>query len=88
MPMIMAMALYLLDVVYNVLSEKTEYSKKSVGMILAMIIAFMTTFVFSILANNNIYGWGLFIASWICLTVLKFITTDDGITSPYKISDE
>lgn len=88
MPMIMAMALYLLDVVYNVSSQKAECSKKTFCLILMMIIVFLATFVFSILINNNIYGWVLFITSWICLTVLKFITTDDGTTSPYKISDD
>lgn len=87
MPMIMAMALYLLDVVYNISSQKVECSKKSFCLILVIIITFMTIFVFSILINNNIYGWILFVVSWICLTILKFITTDDGTAIPYPISD-
>ena len=46
------------------------------------IILFMGMFVFSLLVNNNFWGWILFIAAWLSLTVLKFITTEDEQSSP------
>lgn len=87
MPMIMAMALYLWDVLYS-LSMRKMNRDKSLFWILAMIIVFMITFVFSILVNCNVLGWVLFILSWLSLAILKYQTTENGQTLPYPISED
>lgn len=86
-PMIMAMVLYLWDVMYSV-SLKRDINGGLIIGILGTIILFMGMFVFSLLVNNNFWGWTLFIAAWLSLTVLKFITTEDEQSSPYIITEE
>ena len=86
-PMIMAMVLYLWDVMYNVSLKRDNNGGLIIG-ILGTIILFMGMFVFSLLVNNNFWGWTLFIAAWLSLTVLKFITTEDEQSSPYIITEE
>lgn len=86
-PMIMAMVLYLWDVMYNVSLKRDNNGGLIIG-ILGTIILFMGMFVFSLLVNNNCWGWILFIAAWLSLTVLKFITTEDEQSSPYIITEE
>lgn len=85
-PMIMAMTLYLWDVLYNLSMQKTN-NDKSMFWILLMIIAFMVAFVFSMLVNYNVIGWGLFIISWLALTILKYQTTEDE-RAPYQITED
>ncbi|WP_297674445.1 hypothetical protein [uncultured Bacteroides sp.] len=87
MPMIMAMALYLWDVLYSLSMQKMNRDR-SLFWILAMIIVFMITFVSSILVNCNVLGWVLFILSWLSLTILKYQTTENGQTFPYPISED
>lgn len=45
-------------------------------------------FVFSLLVNNNFWGWTLFGAAWLSLTVLKYKTTEDEQSSPYIITED
>lgn len=75
-PMIMAMALYLIDVLYGSITRGE--SDKLVFWTLLMVISFMVTFVLSLLVNHNVAGWIFFVFAWISLTVLKFKTTDGG----------
>lgn len=86
MPMIMAMTLYLLDVLYAISMRKSNQDK-SLFWILSTIIVFMVTFVFSLLVNCNVLGWVLFILSWLSLTILKFQTTESE-QSPYLITED
>lgn len=86
MPMVMGMALYLTDVLYGTYLHKNNSDK--ITWILLMIILFMAFFVFSILVNDNVVGWTLFILAWLSLTVLKYKTTEDGQSIPYKISED
>lgn len=87
MPMIMAMALYLWDVLYSISLHKVN-NDQSMFWTLLMIILFMVLFVFSMLANHNTIGWGLFLLSWLSLTILKYKTTEDEQTCPYQISED
>ena len=87
MPMIMAMALYLWDVLYGISLHKVN-NDKAMFWTLLMIILFMVLFVFSMLANHNIAGWTLFLLSWLALTILKYKTTEDEQTCPYPISED
>lgn len=88
MPMIMAMALYLCDVIYNNFHIKQTTDRHQVFWILLSITLFMVLFVFSLLVNKNIVGWLLFIFSWLCLLLLKFKTTESKEIIPYEISEE
>jgi len=87
MPMIMAMALYLWDVLYGISLHKVN-NDQAMFWTLLMIILFMVLFVFSMLANHNIIGWTLFMLSWLALTILKYQTTEDEQTCPYQISED
>lgn len=87
MPMIMAMALYLWDVLYGLSLHKVN-NDQAMFWTLLMIILFMVLFVFSMLANHNIVGWTLFMLSWLALTVLKYQTTEDEQTCPSQISED
>lgn len=87
LPMIMAMALYLWDVLYCVVT-KSLHAEKASFWILLMIIVFMVAFVFSFLVNTNEVGWFLFIAAWLALTVLKYQTTAESSISPYQILED
>lgn len=86
-PMIMAMVLYLWDVMYNV-SLKKDINGGLIFWILGTNILFMGTFVFSLLVNNNFWGWTLFGIAWLSLTVLKYKTTEDEQSSPYIIPED
>lgn len=86
-PMIMAMLLYLWDVMYNV-SLKRDHNGSLILWILGTIILFLGFFVFSLLVNNNFWGWTLFGAAWLSLTVLKYKTTEDEQSSPYIITED
>lgn len=86
-PMIMAMTLYLLDVMYS-LSIKKSYNDSLIQWILGTIIIFMGCFVTSLLVNNNIWGWFFFCIAWLSLTVLKFQTTDNKESVPYIITED
>ena len=86
-PMIMAMTLYLFDVMYS-LSVKKSSNDNIIMWILGTIIVFMGGFVASLLVNDNKGGWALFIVAWASLTVLKFVTTEGRESVPYVISED
>lgn len=85
--MIMAKALYLVDVTYSALLGKI--TNNFVVWVLTTVIVFMGGFVASILVNDNFWGWSLFGVAWLSLTVLKFVTTEEKVEStPYIISED
>lgn len=86
-PMMMAMVLYLWDVLYNVSLQKSNNDHLIIW-ILGTIIVFLGGFVFSLLVNDNFWGWSLFGIAWLSLTVLKFVTTEDEQSTPYVISED
>lgn len=85
-PMILVMALYLIDVLYNVINAK--FSINIVGWVLGTIILFMVFFALSMLVNENWAGWLFFSASWFSLTILKYKTTDCEKTEIYKVMED
>lgn len=85
-PMIMAMTLYLLDVIYNALLVKINYS--IVIWILGTIIVFLGGFVASLMINNNFWGWFFFCIAWLSLTVLKFVTTEAEGAAPHIVTED
>ena len=86
-PMVMAMALFLLDVLYGSITRGE--SDRLVFWTLLMVIAFMVTFVCSLLVNHNVAGWILFVLAWISLTILKVKTTDGGKKlCPHIVSED
>lgn len=87
LPMVMAMALYMVDVAYSILTV-SEITKLQVVRMLVLIVSFMICFVFSILVNCNIGGWILFSLAWVMLTLLKFVTTDDVNVYTYEIRED
>lgn len=87
MPMVLVMALYLWDVLYNI-TLQTRQRNREIFWILLCIIIFMLCFVLSILVNNNIIGWFLFYMAWIALTILKFQTTERMQPCLHKIPED
>ena len=85
--MIMAMTLYLFDVMYNVSLRKSNNDNVVLWM-LGTVIVFMAGFVASILVNDNFWGWSFWGMAWLSLTVLKFVTTEDEESTPYIISED
>lgn len=85
-PMIMALSLYLLDMMYSF--RWKAQAEKVMDWIFGTIIVFLVAFVFSIIVNDNIWGWGLFLLSWISLTVLKIKTTDSQNIVLYKVTED
>lgn len=86
-PMVMAMALFLLDVLYG--SIIRGENDRLVFWTLLMVIAFMVTFVLSLLVNHNVSGWTFFVLAWLSLTILKFKTTDGGKKPcPHIVSED
>lgn len=86
-PMIMAMTLFLFDVMYNVSLRKSNNDNVVLWM-LGTVIVFMAGFVASILVNDNFWGWSFWGIAWLSLTVLKFVTTEDEESIPYIISED
>lgn len=66
-PLFMAMALFLLDAQYVMVTEGRQFTKPYS----ACVILFLLATVVSILVNNSVLGWVFFIGAWIALTVLK-----------------
>lgn len=86
-PMIMAMTLYLMDVMYAISLRKTNGEGLTMWL-LGTIIVFLLSFVFALMVNSNLWGWMLFIVAWLSLTVLKFVTTEEGESMPYIIAED
>ncbi len=86
-PMIMAMMLYLFDVMYAASLRKSN-NDNLVIWVLGTVIVFMGGFVASLLVNDNFWGWSLFGVAWLSLTALKFVTTEDEQSTPYIISED
>lgn len=86
MPLVMSMTLYIWDVVYNI--TLTNNTRQSIIPVLLSIIFFMVLMVFSILVNNNCWGWTLFCFSWLALSYMKYATTESLSPTTYAISEE
>ena len=74
-PYIMAMLLFLIDVIYSFILEKWRGKENRIIETLIGVSAFMFCFIMSLS-----YGkWIFFIIGWFCLTIIKFLKTDSGI---------
>lgn len=71
-PFIMAMAIYLIDVLYVSMAEERSGNYKGVTVSWALLGGFLLFFVFSLLGGKCLF----FILGWLCLSALKFIKTD------------
>jgi len=71
-PFIMAMAIYLIDVLYVSMAEERSGNYKGVTLSWALLGGFLLFFVFSLLGGKCLF----FVLGWLCLTALKFIKTD------------
>lgn len=73
-PYIMAMLLFLIDVIYSFILEKWRGKESRIIETLIGVSAFMFCFIMSLS-----YGkWVFFIIGWVCLTAIKFLKTDSG----------
>ncbi len=88
MPMVMAMALYLLDVTYIINLKKNNLNGKMVVWVLSTLFVFMVSFVLSMFVNKNCLGWFFLIISWMSLSLMKFQTTENEVYKLKKISEE
>lgn len=71
-PYIMAMLLFLIDVIYSFILEKWRGKENRIIETLIGVSAFMFCFIMSLS-----YGeWIFFIIGWFCLTIIKFLKTD------------
>ena len=71
-PFILAMAIYLIDVLYVSMAEERSGNYKGVTLSWALLGGFLLFFVFSLLGGKSLF----FVLGWLCLTALKFIKTD------------
>ena len=66
-PLFLAMALFLIDAQYVMITEERQLSSVFLGCFIFFILATVA----SVLVNHAFWGWILFIAAWIALTILK-----------------
>jgi len=75
-PFVMAMVLFLIDVIYGYIKETIDGHYTHVVGVIVFLVLFLLGFVLSVsLENPNLSRW-CFIVSWICLSVMKFLKTD------------
>ncbi len=75
-PFVMAMILFLVDVVYGYIKEMCDGQYTHVIGVILFLILFLLGFVLSLSVQNPTIACVCFIISWICLSVMKFLKTD------------
>lgn len=88
MPMIMAMALYLWDVMYAVVLKKSNLKSDMIIWVLVTLFIFMLTFALSMFVNRNWLGWVCLIISWMSFLLMKIKTTEKMMDTTKKILEE
>lgn len=76
-PLVIAMALFLGDVLYNVAIRRCTSFENTLRWCLAVLIIFMFSFTGSIELKNVTMKYILFGISWVALTILKIKTTEN-----------
>ena len=74
LPLILAMALFLVDALYSYELDKESKKKTQLDVILFLVILFLILFGLSMIANEVI-NWAIFILAWIVLTIMKGLST-------------
>lgn len=75
-PFVMAMVLFLVDVVYGYMKEMIDGQYTNVIGVISFLILFLLGFILSVSVDNpNMARW-CFIISWIALSMMKFLKTD------------
>lgn len=75
-PLVMAMVLFLVDVIYGYIREMCDGQYTHVISVLIFLILFLLGFVFSMTFENQNVSFGCFIISWLSLSIMKFLKTD------------
>lgn len=75
-PFIMAMILFLVDVVYGYIKDMCDGQYTHVIGVIVFLILFLLGFVFSVSVQNQNTARVCFIISWVSLSVMKFLKTD------------
>lgn len=74
LPLILAMALFLVDALYSYELDKESKKKSQLDVILFLVILFLILFGLSMMINEVI-NWIIFILAWIVLTIMKGLST-------------
>ena len=82
-PFIMAMILFLIDVVYGYVKEIPSREYTHVISVIVFLILFLLTFVLSVYVSDPFWACGCFIISWVCLSFMKFLKTEVYETTSY-----
>lgn len=75
-PIVMAMVLFLIDVVYGYIKEMIDGQYTHVIGVIICLILFLLGFIFSVSIENPNIAQFCFIISWISLSYMKFLKTD------------
>ena len=75
-PLVMALILFLVDTVYGFLKEMMVNQYSHVVGVFIMLVLFLLAFVLSLKNGDSDISRICFIASWICLSVMKFFKTE------------
>lgn len=75
-PFVMAMILFLIDVIYGYLQEMTDGHYTHVIGVIFFLIIFLLGFVFSICVKNPNIARICFIISWLSLSIMKYLKTE------------
>lgn len=75
-PFVMAMVLFLVDVIYGYVKEMIDGRYTHVISVITFLVLFLLGFIISISSENPNTARFCFIISWVCLSVMKFLKTD------------
>lgn len=75
-PFVMAMLLFLVDVIYGYVKEMIYGHYTHVIGVITFLVLYLLGFVLSVSVENPNAARGCFIVSWLCLSVMKLLKTD------------
>lgn len=75
-PFVMAMVLFLIDVIYGYIKEMIDGHYTHVVGVIAFLVLFLIGFVLSLSVSDPSVARWCFIISWVCLSFMKLLKTD------------
>lgn len=75
-PFVMAMVLFLIDVIYGYIKEMICGHYSHVIGVISFLVLFLLGFILSISVKDPATARICFILSWVCLSVMKFMKTE------------
>ena len=87
-PLFIAMAIFLIDVAYELSSYGQRPSLMFYKCFIICFITFVFAITFSVLYNSLFCGWLFFILSWVALSVLKLVSLAEIEVCGTKIDDK